>query len=46
MLENYSHEEILDYIKYPTRLIKEANDIVNKAREWSIEKVKESNIVK
>lgn len=46
MLENYSHEEILDYIKYPTRLIKEADDIVNKAREWSIEKVKESNIVK
>ena len=35
MLENYSKEEILNYIKYPTTLQKVSNDIIDAARNWS-----------
>ena len=35
MLENYSHEDILEYIKYPTKLLNDSEKILNGAREWS-----------
>ena len=35
MLENYAHEEILEYIKYPTKLLNDENKILNESREWS-----------
>ena len=35
MLENYSHEEILDYVKYPTTILNDSDLILNNAREWS-----------
>ena len=35
MLDNYSHEEILDYVKYPTRLENDSDLILNNVREWS-----------
>ena len=35
MLGNYSHEEILEYIKYPSKLLNEFEQILNSAREWS-----------
>ena len=35
MLENFAHEEILDYIKYPSKLLEDSEKILNEAREWS-----------
>lgn len=35
MLENYSHAEILDYIKFPSKLLNDSEQILNNAREWS-----------
>lgn len=35
MLSNYSHKDILEYIKYPAKLFKDSEDILNAAREWS-----------
>ena len=35
MLENYSHDTILEYIKYPKKLLKDSDMILNSAREWS-----------
>ena len=35
LLENYSHEEILEYVKYPSKLLVESEKILNDAREWS-----------
>lgn len=35
MLDHYTHEEILEYIKYPTKLLKDSEKILNNAREWS-----------
>lgn len=34
MLENYSHEQILDYVKNPSKLKKDAKTIFKKEREW------------
>ena len=38
MLDNYNHEDILKYIKYPSKLLKDSDKILNEARKWSIEK--------
>lgn len=35
LLENYSHEEILNYVKYPSSLIIDSKKILNQARDWS-----------
>lgn len=35
MLENYSHEEILEFVKYPKILLTKSEEILNAAREWS-----------
>ena len=35
MLENYSHEGILEYVKYPSKLLVDSEKILNAAREWS-----------
>ena len=35
MLENYSHEGILEYVKYPLELLVDSEKILNAAREWS-----------
>ena len=35
MLENYSHEEILEYVKYPKKLLNDSENILIAAREWS-----------
>ena len=35
MLENYSHEEILNYVKYPSKLLSDSENILDSAREWS-----------
>ena len=35
LLENYSHEQILDYVKYPSKLQVVSNKILNQAKEWS-----------
>ena len=35
LLENYSHEEILEYVKYPSKLLVESEKILNDARERS-----------
>lgn len=38
MLENYSHNEMLQYVKYPTELLKDSEKILDSAREWSNKK--------
>ena len=38
MLKNCSHEEILDYVKYPSKLLVDSEKILNAAREWSNKK--------
>ncbi len=35
MLENYSNEEILEYVKYPSKLLADSEKILNDARDWS-----------
>ena len=35
LLENYSHKEILEYVKYPSKLLVNSEKILNDAREWS-----------
>lgn len=35
MLENYSHEEVLDYVKYPSKLLLDSDKILDNARSWS-----------
>ena len=40
MLENYNHEDILEYVKYPSKLIDDSEKILNSAREWSNQKIK------
>lgn len=35
MLQIYSHDQILDYIKYPQKLLNDSDEILNNAREWS-----------
>lgn len=35
LLEKYSHEQILDYVKYPSKLRADSDEILNHAREWS-----------
>ena len=35
MLENYLHEEIIEYVKYPSKLLDDSEKILNDAREWS-----------
>ncbi|MBR3661219.1 MAG: hypothetical protein IKN63_04920 [Bacilli bacterium] len=36
MLNNYNHDDILEYVKYPSKLLKDSEKILNSAREWSI----------
>ena len=38
MLENYSHEEILEYVKYPSKLLLDSDKILDNARIWSNKK--------
>ena len=38
MLENYSHEDILEYVKYPSKLLVDSEKTLNAAREWSNKK--------
>lgn len=38
MLENYSHEGILEYVKYPSKLLVDSEKILNAARKWSNKK--------
>ena len=38
MLGNYNHEAILEYIKYPSKLLEDSEQILNAAREWSNQK--------
>jgi len=40
MLENYDQEAILEYIKYPSKLLEDSEKILNDAREWSNQKNK------
>lgn len=35
MLENYSHDEILKYVKFPVNLLNNSQQILDSAREWS-----------
>ena len=35
MLDNYSHEQILEYIKYPKLLLSDSSQILDDARDWS-----------
>ena len=35
ILENYTNEEILEYVKYPTKLLNDSELILNDARIWS-----------
>ena len=35
LLENYSHEDILNYVKYPSKLLADSEKILNAARKWS-----------
>ena len=35
LLENFSHKEILDYVKYPSKLLNDSEKILNDVREWS-----------
>ncbi|MBP3841139.1 MAG: hypothetical protein IK997_03310 [Bacilli bacterium] len=35
ILENYTNEEILEYVKYPTKLLNDSELILNDARRWS-----------
>lgn len=35
MLENYDHDDILEYVKYPSKLLVDSEKILNAAREWS-----------
>lgn len=37
LLENYSHEEIIEYVEYPSKLLTDSKRILNEAREWSKE---------
>lgn len=40
MVEKYSHEQILEYIKFPSKLLDDSEQILNGAREWSNQKNK------
>lgn len=40
MLKNYSQEQILEYIKFPSKLLNDSEQILNDAREWSNQKNK------
>ena len=41
LLGNYSHEDILNYVKYPSKLLVDSEKILNDAREWShIQRIK------
>ncbi len=40
LLENYSHEDILNYVKYPSKLLADSEKILNAARKWSNQKNK------
>ena len=40
MLENYSRDQILDYVKYPTKLLKDEEQILDDAKIWSNTKKK------
>ena len=40
ILENYSHEDILEYVKYPSKLLLDSKNILDSAREWSIQNKK------
>ena len=35
LLENLSHKEILEYVKYPSKLLNNSKKILNSARKWS-----------
>lgn len=35
IFENYSHKDILEYVKYPSKLLSDADIILYNAREWS-----------
>lgn len=35
ILENYTNEEILEYVKYPTKLLNDSELILDDARRWS-----------
>ncbi len=35
MLENYSHSQILEYIRYPRILLKDSYKILNEVRDWN-----------
>ena len=43
MLENYSREEIIEYVKYPSKLLRDSERILNNAREWSVKKLNKNN---
>lgn len=34
LLENYSKEEILEYVRYPSKLKKDTNKIIEEAKKW------------
>ena len=36
LLDNYDHSRILEYVRYPSKLLNDSNRILNEAREWSI----------
>lgn len=38
MLENYSHTEILEYVKFPSKLVNDSEQILNNARDWSAQR--------
>lgn len=35
MLENYNHNDILEYVKYPSKLLEDSKKILDEARKWS-----------
>ena len=35
MFERYTHEEILEYVKYRTKSLKDSEKILDEVRDWS-----------
>jgi len=40
IFEKYSHKEILNYVKYPSKLLRDSDKILNEARDWSKQRIK------
>ncbi len=43
LIENYSREEIIEYVKYPSKLLRDSERLLNEAREWS--KVNKNKVI-